>query len=85
MPAAHDVSDAFLLDAKALDLIVDVEEERVVAGRVVGWADQEGAGPGPHQQVHRLSLGEVPVEPGKYGVRVDRFVQVRQQVLGKKG
>ena len=35
---------AFFLDAKALDLIVDVEEERVVAGRVVGGANQEGSG-----------------------------------------
>ncbi len=34
-PAAHDVANAFLLHAKSLDLIVDVEKERIVAGRVV--------------------------------------------------
>ena len=41
---AHHVAHALLLDAEPLDLVVDVEEERVVAGRVVRGTDQEGTG-----------------------------------------
>ena len=33
--AAHHVAHAFLLDAEPLYLVVDVEEQRVVAGGVV--------------------------------------------------
>lgn len=33
--SSHDVSDAFLFDSETLDLVVDVEEERVVARRIV--------------------------------------------------
>ena len=34
-PTAHDVADAFLLDAEPLYLVVDVEEQRVVTRGVV--------------------------------------------------
>ena len=34
-PAPHDVAHALLLDAEPLDLVVDVEEQRVVARGVV--------------------------------------------------
>jgi hypothetical protein len=43
-PAAHHVPHALLLDAEPLDLVVDVEEEGVVAGRVVRGANQKTAG-----------------------------------------
>ena len=33
--AAHDVAHALLLDAEPLDLVVDVEKQRVVAGGVI--------------------------------------------------
>ena len=42
-PPAHHVAHALLLDAEPLDLVVDVEEEGVVPGRVVRGTDQEGA------------------------------------------
>ena len=79
--AAHHVAHALLFNTEALYLVVYVKEERVVAGRIIAGPDQETPGPGPHQQVHRFRLTEIPMEPGEHGVGVDRLVQVRQQVL----
>lgn len=44
-PPAHQVTHAFFLDAEPLDLVVDVEEERVVARRVVARPHQKTAWP----------------------------------------
>lgn len=38
-PPTHDIANALLLDAKPLDLVVYVEEEGVIAGRVIRRAD----------------------------------------------
>ena len=73
--------DAFFLNTEALDLIVDVEEEAVVARAVVAWSHQEAARPSSHQQVDRLVFAQVPVEPGEDGVGIYRFLQVTEQVL----
>ena len=43
-PAAHHVANAFFLDPEPLDLVVDVEKERVIARRVVAWTDEETSG-----------------------------------------
>ena len=73
--------DAFFLNTEALYLIVDVEEEAVVARAVVAWSHQEAARSSSHQQVDRLVFAQVPVEPGEDGVGIYRFLQVTEQVL----
>ncbi len=84
-PPAHHVTNALLFDSKALDLIVDVEEEGIVAGRIVAGPHQETARAGSHQQVYRLRLAQVAVEPGEHGIRVDGVVQIGEQVLEARG
>ena len=73
--------DAFFLNTEALDLIVDVEEEAVVARAVVAWSHQEAARSSSHQQVDRLVFAQVPVEPGEDGVGIYGFLEVTEQVL----
>ena len=73
--------DAFFLDTEALDLIVDVEEEAVVARAVVAWSHQEAARSSSHQQVDRLVFAQVPVEPGEDGIGIYGFLEVTEQVL----
>ena len=73
--------DAFFLNTEALDLVVDVEEEAVVARAVVAWSHQEAARSSSHQQVDRLVFAQVPVEPGEDGVGIYGFLEVTEQVL----
>ena len=43
-PSSHDVANSLLLDPEPLDLVVDVEKQGVVSGRVVARTDEEAAG-----------------------------------------
>lgn len=41
--ASHEVTYTFLLNTKPLDLVVYVEEQRVVTRRIVTWSHEERA------------------------------------------
>uniref|UniRef100_A0A2M4D214 Putative secreted protein n=1 Tax=Anopheles darlingi TaxID=43151 RepID=A0A2M4D214_ANODA len=78
--ATHQIPDTFLLDPEPLDLVVDVEEQRVVTGRVVARTHQEATRPSLHQHIDGLVLGARRMEPGKDRVRVDGRIQILDEL-----
>lgn len=79
-PSAHQIPHALLLDPEPLYLIVDVKEQRVVARRIVARPDQETARSRLDQQINRLVLGAVRVEPREDCVGIDAVVKVLDEL-----